>query len=410
MFPVSKGVVQNLWYAAPDVIPELCFALDDVPSDVWNQHDELEELADAIEPHLIRHGARKWDFLWSMERHLSEPYGPLKRAKHSFMAGIPDMFLQASPAASDRNGGGADASTGGAPEGVLADQANLNKADGGSDVEVLAAPFAFEADSEMSAEYREWLEKLFFAHGECMIPYFGEEAKGMKSMFQEVDASLMEQAPDAKSRLRFSNFTNEEYRHTFQFYALYTAYDPAIPHRIYEHEQQVFRAYMDMKTDGSWIDYAIFNMLADRLGTYQAFEWVQSSYAPLARVSLKVVKDERGHCNMGYLNVRDFIDREGGEGRHHVQRRIDEHFYPFHLAAFGGGNSKNNRMWRMWGLKQHTNDELRAAYHAEMASVFESLDLEAPDFEESRDRGFEAVAAMKKAAADAAPQNASAAE
>ncbi len=390
MFPVDKRSVQPFWLSAPDAIPALCFAVDDVPAELWRGASGLDELADAVAPYLQRHGARKWDFIWSMERHFSEPYGPLPKARQTFMAGIPDMFL------------GADDSlvphTRTRHEGVLAEQAHLNRARRHGDVVVAAAPYQYEAGSEMPAEYHEWLEKLFFAHGECMIPYFGEEAKGIKSMYQEVDAALMEQAPDAASRLRFSNFTNEEYRHTFQFYSLYNAYDPALPRKIYEHERQVFRAYMDLKTDGSWVDYGLFNMLADRLGTYQAFEWVQSSYAPLARVALKAVKDERGHGNMGYLHVRDFIERQGPDGRAHVQKRIDEHFYPFHLAAFGSGASANNRMWRKWGLKQHTNDELRAAYHAEMSLVLDSLGLKVPDFDAACSRGLEAAEKIRKIA------------
>ncbi len=390
MFPVDKRSVQFLWLSAADAIPALCLALDDVPTEVWRDAPDLDGLADAITPYLQRHGARRWDFIWSMERHFSEPYGPLPKARQTFMAGIPDMFLGAAdavaPAAAMQH------------EGVLAEQAHLNRVRRHSDVAVAAAPYQYEAGSELPAEYREWLEKLFFAHGECMIPYFGEDAKGIKSMYQEVDAALMEQAPDAASRLRFSNFTNEEYRHTFQFYSLYNAYDPALPRKIYEHERQVFRAYMDFKTDGTWIDYAIFNMLADRLGTYQAFEWVQSSYAPLARVALKAVKDERGHGNMGYLHVRDFIEREGERGRGHVQQRIDNHFYPFHLAAFGSSTSANNRMWRKWGLKQHTNDALRAAYHAEMSLVLDSLGLKVPVFDDAYARGIEAAANARKVA------------
>jgi len=401
MFPVDKRTAQNLWYSAPDVIPELCFAVDEVPVELWNSHRDLYALADAIEPHLKRHGARKWDFVWSMERHFSEPYGPLPKAQQNFMAGIPDMFLPHEEGLPE-----ASATTGG--DGVLAEQAHLNVTSNQGNAE--ARPFQFDANDEVPDEYRAWLEKLFFAHGECMIPFFGEDAKHIEDMYAIIDASMIRQAPDAKSRLRFSNFTNEELRHTFQFYALYTAYDAKLPFKIYEHETQVFRAYMDLKTDGSWVDYGIFNMLADRLGTYQAFEWVQSSYAPLARVALKVVKDERGHCNMGYLNVRDFIEREGDEGRAHVQKRIDEHFYPFHMAAFGGSASRNNEMWRKWGLKQHTNDELRAAYHSEMALVLDSLGLAAPDFDDATARGLEQVAAMRSAAEANAEKGASAAE
>ncbi|MGE4014065.1 MAG: Phenylacetic acid catabolic protein [Alphaproteobacteria bacterium] len=392
MFPVDKRVVQSLWYPAPDVIPALCFALDDVPADVWAGAADLPALADAVEPYLKRHGAAKWDFIWSMERHFSEPYGPLPKATVTFMAGIPDMFL------------GARRSTAPAPtrpdrsQGILASQVQLNRTEAHDDVSVLAEPFQFEPGDDMPADYRAWLEKLFFAHGECMTPYFGEQGRGIKSMYQEVDSALMEQAPDAVSRLRFANFTNEEYRHTYQFYALYGNYDPKIPFKIYEHEKQVFRAYLDLKTDGSWLDHSIFNLLADRLGTYQAFEWVESSYAPLARVALKVVKDERGHCNMGFLHVREFMEREGSAGRAHVQKRIHEHFYPFHLAAFGGGKSKNNQMWRTWGLKQHTNDQLRAAYHTEMSLVLDRLGIAIPDFDAALARGYEAAEKMQQTA------------
>jgi len=393
MFPVDKRAVQVLWYAAPDVVPSLCFAVDDVPMDLWQSAADLDDLAALIKPQLDKHHANPWDFIWSMERHFSEPYGPLAKAKQGFMAGIPDMFLGGAGSLASDSAGARHGS------GVLAEQAHLNRVVEQGDLAVEATPYQFEADSAMPAEYRQWLEKLFFAHGECMIPYFGEKAKGIKNMYQEVDAALMEQAPDAPSRLRMSNFTNEEYRHMFQFYALYSAYDPQIPQKIYEHENKVFRAYQDMKTDGSWLDHAIFNMLADRLGTYQAFEWVQSSYAPLARVALKVVKDERGHCNMGYLHVRDFLQQEGHEGRKRVQQRIDEHFYPFHMAAFGNNNSNNNRMWRKWGLKQHSNDALRAAYHAEMSMVFDSLGLDVPDFKNACELGMEAVEKMQRVAA-----------
>ena len=279
MFPIDKRSVQSVWLASADAIPSLCSAVDEVPIELWRQAGSLDELADVVKPYLDRHGARKWDFLWSMERHFSEPYGPLPKARQTFMAGIPDMFLgdggAAEPAARVAKGSG-----------VLEEQAHLNRVRRNGDA--LAGAYAYDVGSELPAEYREWLEKLFFAHGECMIPYFGDEGKGIKSMYQEADAELMAQAPDAASRLRFNNFANEEYRHTYQFYRLYGEYSPTMPHRIYEHEQQVFRAYMDVKTDGSWIDYAIFNLLGDRLGTYQAFEWVQSSYAPLARVALKV--------------------------------------------------------------------------------------------------------------------------
>lgn len=367
MFPIDRHAVQNIWYPAPDVIPALCNALEDVSDDDWHACATLDELSALMAPHVTARGGRPEDFAWSMERHFSDPYGPLPKATHSFFAGIPDMFLE-----------------------------TAEKDDG---VEREAAPGQYTAGDDLPDDYRQWLEKLFYAHGECMVPLFGEEAKDVGSMYEIIDEKIIRQAPHATGRLRFSNFANEELRHTFLFYELYSAYDPELPHKIYQHELEVFRAYMEVKTDGTWLDYAIFNMLADRLGTYQAFEWVQSSYKPLAAVALKIVKDERGHCNMGYLNVRDFLETADDAGRAHVQKRIDEHFYPFHMAAFGGPKSRNNEMWRRMGLKLHSNETLRQAYHAEMQQVLDSLGLTCPDYEDATARGLEAAAELKKAAA-----------
>jgi 1,2-phenylacetyl-CoA epoxidase catalytic subunit len=368
MFPIDKRIAQQIWYPAPDVIPQLCFALEHVPQAQWNAHQDLYELADDIEPILKQHGARKWDFIWSMERHFSEPYGPLPKAKQLFMAGIPDQFL-----------------AGHQPE---------------KDLQVRAKPYQFEPRSTLPEGYREWLEKLFFAHGECMLPVFGQEAVGKRSLYYTIDEFLVAIAPDAESRLRVNNFTSEEFKHQYQFYHVYSEFDPQIPHRIYQKETDVFHAYQDVQPRAEWVDRALFHMLADRYGVYQGFEWVQSSYAPLARVSLLVVKDERGHSNYGYIHVRDAIERSGGAIRKELQARVDDFFYPMFMASFGGAQSKNNRMWREWGLKLHSNDQLRAAYHAEMEQVLDSLGLKAPDMNVALEQGL-AMAAKKVVPAQA---------
>ena len=381
MFPIDKRLVHVVLYPAPDCVPEITFAVDDVPMKLWNEHDDLYELAAAIEPYLAKYGARKWDFIWSMERHFSEPYGPLPKAQQTIMAGIPDMFLQASATNTS------DAGDRLVEEGVLAEQAGMNVREQ-TDVEVKAGPYQYDAGDDMPDEYVFWLNKLMFAHGECMMPYFGEKAKGHKSMFAGIDDWSLTHSPDAATRLRMNNFTAEEFKHTYQFYALYREFDEELPVRIYEHEREVFRAYESMKAEPTWLDRSINNMMSDRFGVYQGFEWVQSSYTPLARVSLKVVKDERGHSNMGYMNVRACLEADP-DARAKANERITDYWYPYFMAAFGSDDSKNNRSWRTWGLKQHTNPELREAYHGEMVRVLESLDLEVPDYDTSVERGFE---------------------
>jgi len=383
-FPIDKRIAEVLWYPAPDVIPELCFTVRDVPMDLWNSTEDLYELADAIEPYLKKNGARKWDFIWSMERHFSEPYGPLPKAKQTFMAGIPDEFLQ--------DVGGLPENVGAYEVGGVSDVSFVR--DG--DVEVVAKPYQYEAGDDMPEEYRFWLSKLFFKHGECMMPYFGDKAKGHKSMFSAIDSFSMEAAPDAESRLRQQNFSAEEYKHTYQFYKLYDEYDPEIPVQIYERERETFRAYEQTAMENTWVDRGLYNMLADRFGVYQGFQWVQSSYAPLARASLLVCKDERGHSNMGYLHVRDSIERHGEEARKEAQRRMNEYWYPQFMGSFGSDTSRNSKAWRKWGLKALTNGQMRDAFHLEMVQVNESLGIDTPDKDQALQRGMEMAEEVKK--------------
>jgi 1,2-phenylacetyl-CoA epoxidase catalytic subunit len=382
MFPIDKRILPIVWYPAPDVVPELIAAVTDVALDTWNTTADLYELADIIEPTLSKHGARKWDFIWSMERHFSEPYGPLPKAKQQFMAGIPDQFLQ---------------DAGGLPEDAGSyEVAGISKVMARqNDVEVLASPYQYQADSDMPEEYRFWLSKLFFKHGECMMPYFGEQAKGHQSMFSAIDKFSMEAAPDAESRLRMENFSAEEYKHTFQFYKLYSEYDPQIPIQIYERERETFRAYEQTRMENTWVDRGLYNMLADRFGVYQGFQWVQSSYAPLARASLLVCKDERGHSNMGYLHVRDAIEREGEPARKEAQKRLNEYWYPQFMASFGADDSRNSKAWRKWGMKILSNAQMRDAFHLEMQEVNESLGLETPDKAQALARGNEMAEAVR---------------
>ena len=55
MFAIDKRVAQMVWYPAPDVIPQLGYALEEIPADLWNEHSDLYELADAVR--LVRQGA-----------------------------------------------------------------------------------------------------------------------------------------------------------------------------------------------------------------------------------------------------------------------------------------------------------------------------------------------------------------
>ena len=60
-----------------------------------------------------------------------------------------------------------------------------------------------------------------------------------------------------------------------------------------------------------------------------------------------------------------------GNGRGaEVQDAIDR-YVPITPAFFGASNSKNNEIYRKWGLKQRTNDEMRADFMNRVTELVE---------------------------------------
>ena len=93
MFPVSrKNALAHMW-PAPDVIPQVCRAIEFCTDEIWDSCSTLQELADKLEHLLTEKGALKFDFVWQMERHFAEPFGPLPQATCVEYAGIPPMFV-----------------------------------------------------------------------------------------------------------------------------------------------------------------------------------------------------------------------------------------------------------------------------------------------------------------------------
>jgi 1,2-phenylacetyl-CoA epoxidase catalytic subunit len=87
----------------------------------------------------------------------------------------------------------------------------------------------------------------------------------------------------------------------------------------------------------SWTEFGMFNFLADRVGRLQAEEWIDSSYLPLARVAPAVVKDEAGHGDQGYHNLKKTC--QTAKGRAEAQSLLHQ-WYPVALDMFGSSTSQ----------------------------------------------------------------------
>lgn len=125
-----------------------------------------------------------------------------------------------------------------------------------------------------------------------------------------------------------------------------------------------------------WIDLAWFHALIDRVGLYVGVEWVGSPYEPLAEASPQLEADEIFHTKSGFLHLREICATP--EGKAAAQERLHK-WWPAALDMFGKSTSTNSSIYVKWGIKQHSNEELRGKYIAEAVPEIERLGLVVPD-------------------------------
>ena len=83
----------------------------------------------------------------------------------------------------------------------------------------------------------------------------------------------------------------------------------------------------------------------------------------------------RQHFAFGERACAELV--QTAEGRRGVQAGIDK-LFPTLPAFFGRAQSKNNELYRKWGIKERTNEEMRADYLERARVLVEKIDLKLP--------------------------------
>jgi ring-1,2-phenylacetyl-CoA epoxidase subunit PaaA len=85
--------------------------------------------------------------------------------------------------------------------------------------------------------------------------------------------------------------------------------------------------------------------------------------------------EEKFHATFGERACTELVQTP--EGRKGVQAGIDK-LFPTLPAFFGRANSKNNELYRKWGIKERTNEAMREDYVGRARTLVEKLDLTLP--------------------------------
>jgi ring-1,2-phenylacetyl-CoA epoxidase subunit PaaA len=140
------------------------------------------------------------------------------------------------------------------------------------------------------------------------------------------------------------------------------------------HEQRYVDAF---RVEGAptWADVAAFCALIDRVGKFQIHEMVGSSFEPLDRVVPQIIKEELGHVGYGTARLAELA---GSPNTHEQAQEAVNRWYPRALDSFGQSGSRRAERYVELGIKQHLNEEARAAYITEVSPILTRMGLTAP--------------------------------
>jgi ring-1,2-phenylacetyl-CoA epoxidase subunit PaaA len=129
----------------------------------------------------------------------------------------------------------------------------------------------------------------------------------------------------------------------------------------------------------SYADVGVIGWLVDGAAICNQVPLCRSSYGPYARAMIRVCKEESFHQRQGYELLMTMM---GGtdEQRAMVQDAVDRWWWPT-LMMFGppDEHSPNTAQSMAWGIKRHTNDELRQKFVDMSVPQAEVLGVTLPD-------------------------------
>jgi ring-1,2-phenylacetyl-CoA epoxidase subunit PaaA len=125
----------------------------------------------------------------------------------------------------------------------------------------------------------------------------------------------------------------------------------------------------------SWEQFCVIKMLGDLAEILQVEDLLHCSFVPLRNIARTTMPEEKFHAQFGLDFCVDLV--ETAQGRDKVQRAVNG-FYPEVPKFFGAPGSKNNQLYRQFGIKLRSNEDMRGDYIARAKSTVEPLGITLP--------------------------------
>ena len=229
------------------------------------------------------------------------------------------------------------------------------------------APFQVKTVAELrhqDPEFRIACEKIVISH--AVNELYGAQT------FDEPAIAL---APHPYAKWLTCRVAMEEYGHHVRFRELGDAMGIAAAKMTPRHKQPLSIFGFPLET---WPEFCVIKLLGDLAEILQVEDLAQCTFHPLRNLARMTMPEERFHAQFG----KDFCGElcESAKGRRAVQDAIAR-LYPTLPAFFGRPRSKNNAIYRKWGIKQRTNEAMRDDYQRRAGEVVAELGLTLPAIE-----------------------------
>lgn len=229
-----------------------------------------------------------------------------------------------------------------------------------------AAPFAVNTPAELAQqppEYGELVKKIIVSHAI-------NELAGA-TVYDEPAIAL---APTPYWKWHACRIAMEEYGHHVRFAKLGKTLgvpeSAMIPWETDKKSLNIFDT-----TLGDWPEFCVLKMIGDLAEILQVEDLLECSYVPLRKAAKITMPEEKFHATFGERACAELVKTP--EGRAGVQAGINK-LFPILPAFFGRSGSKNNALYRKWGIKSRTNEDMRADYLGRARVLVEKIDLKLP--------------------------------
>ncbi len=212
-------------------------------------------------------------------------------------------------------------------------------------------------------EYRLACEKLVISH--AINELYGGR------MFDEPAVAF---APTPYAKWLTCRVAMEEYGHHVRFFELGREMgipdEKMLPEKTTKKPLSIFEFPLT-----SWEEFVAIKLVVDLAEILQVEDLLRCTFHPLRNLARMTMPEERFHAQFGLDFGAELVKTPDGKAR--LQAAVDG-IFPQVPAFFGRAKSANNEMYRKWGIKLRTNEEMAADYIRRGGEAIRKLGLTVP--------------------------------